>query len=199
MAGGVAAVTWTSQVNSEGQTRASGRGRSLPSPPAMGHSAPVTHRSQLLSETGPRFCARPGLAPQRPDLPAHGPVSSLRRRKRAGWSGAEPSAGQTKQGLGRRGRSVLQRLRVPSPEAIRWGPSDDCMCCPSCTPKSVQCLLRIVHRKDDPGAGFGRPAERQREGNKNQSGIEKDGDGETEGKGNRKRAEAEPKKKGKQM
>lgn len=58
------------------------------------------------------------------------------------------------------------------------------------TPRAVRCSMRIVHCSVEPGAGFGRPGERQRKGNKN-SEIEKESDGETEGKGNGKRTEVE--------
>lgn len=74
-------------------------------------------------------------------------------------------------------------------EAVRWGLLMT-VCESFSTPIAVWCTMRIVHCSVEPGAGFGRPAERQREGNKN-SEIKKESDGETEGKGNRKRTEAE--------
>lgn len=59
----------------------------------------------------------------------------------------------------------------------------------SSNPIAVRCTMRTVHCSVESGAGFGRPVERQRKGNKN-SEIKKESDGETEGKGNRKRTEA---------
>lgn len=47
------------------------------------------------------------------------------------------------------------------------GASNDCVCLPSGTPKSVQCAMEIINCSNEPDAGFGYPVERQRERNKN--------------------------------